>query len=131
MHGGSAPQVRRKAEERLLDMVDPALNTLLRTCKSNNEPALALKAAIDILDRNGLKAVEKVEFSVGESVADILRGRRHKGEQLEAQTVEVTAMAPGSPPGTRGTDPIDMTPLSDNPVEVPTERQTDGDSDEK
>jgi hypothetical protein len=124
MHGGSAPQVQRKAQERLLDMVDPALNTLLRACNDHAEPALALKAAIDILDRNGLKAVEKVELNVGESVADILRSRRKRREQLEAQTVETTSQPADQPA-------IDVMPLSDNPREVPVDDTKQGEGDEK
>jgi hypothetical protein len=53
-HGGSAPQVRNAAAKRIERLVDPAIDRLLKSLKSKNE-AVSLRAAQDILDRNGLK----------------------------------------------------------------------------
>ena len=53
-HGGSAPQVRNAAARRVAQRVDPAITTLEKALRSNNE-GVALRAAQDILDRNDMK----------------------------------------------------------------------------
>ena len=60
-HGGGAPQVKRKARERLNDLVDPAINQLDTRVSDKKNPSLALRAATDILDRAGFKPTDKVE----------------------------------------------------------------------
>jgi hypothetical protein len=62
MHGGAAPQVKAKAEDRLRDMVDPALNRLLKLI---DDPfsSTALAAVKDVLDRNGYGARQRIEHS--------------------------------------------------------------------
>ncbi len=62
-HGGGAPQVKRAARERLNDLIDPAINELGRRVEDSENPALALRAAQDILDRAGYKSPEKVELN--------------------------------------------------------------------
>jgi hypothetical protein len=62
VHGGSAPQVKRSAKMRLLELVDPALATLGRAVSSTRTgipTAVEISAAKDILDRAGFKPVEK------------------------------------------------------------------------
>jgi hypothetical protein len=54
LHGGAAPQVKRAAKLRLLELVDPAIATLARIMATSDNEALRLKAAQDILDRGGL-----------------------------------------------------------------------------
>lgn len=54
LHGGSAPQVKRAAKLRLLELVDPAIATLARIMATSDNEALRLKAADSILDRGGL-----------------------------------------------------------------------------
>jgi len=61
VHGGRAPQVLRRAEERIQAMVAPALDRVRSTIADDDNPALALAAARDILDRAGYKATEKVQ----------------------------------------------------------------------
>ncbi len=51
VHGGSAPQVKRKAAERLKNLAHPAIDHLQKALKDKKNPALALSAARDILDR--------------------------------------------------------------------------------
>lgn len=65
-HGGSAIQVRQKAQERLLAMADPALNALVEIVTNGDEKLTGtrLAAARDILDRIGLSATQKVETEV-------------------------------------------------------------------
>ena len=55
-HGGGAPQVKKAARERLNDLIDPAINELGRRVEDRDNPALALRAAQDILDRAGYKS---------------------------------------------------------------------------
>lgn len=53
-HGGSAPQTRRKAALRLLELVDPAIATLAREMTTADKSSDRLKAADSILDRAGM-----------------------------------------------------------------------------
>lgn len=53
-HGGSAPQVRRKAALRLLELVDPAIGTLAREMATADKSADRQRAANSILDRAGM-----------------------------------------------------------------------------
>jgi hypothetical protein len=62
MHGGKAPQVKAKAEDRIREMVDPALNRLLKLIDSEQD-ATALAAVKDILDRAGYKQPERQQIS--------------------------------------------------------------------
>lgn len=55
-HGGRAPQVKRKAEERLRALVDPALGALGELVRQKKVPPVRLAAARDILDRNKVGA---------------------------------------------------------------------------
>ena len=53
-HGGGAPQVRRKATLRLLELVDPAIGTLAREMVNADKSADRQRAANSILDRAGM-----------------------------------------------------------------------------
>ncbi len=55
MHGGGAPQVEKKARERLNDLVDPAINKLAEALEHGKLSPQAITAARDILDRTGYK----------------------------------------------------------------------------
>jgi hypothetical protein len=60
-HGGSAPQVRASARLRLAALVDPSINVLDKLLKDRKkEPALAYRAAVAVLDRNGFGATTKL-----------------------------------------------------------------------
>lgn len=64
MHGGSAPQVRAKAEQRIAALVDPAIRKLSRLLDNPRTPPPVLLAAIkDILDRAGHTSVSRVEVT--------------------------------------------------------------------
>lgn len=54
LHGGAAPQVKRAAKLRLLELVDPAIATVARIMATSDSDAVRLKAAETILDRGGL-----------------------------------------------------------------------------
>jgi hypothetical protein len=53
-HGGSAPQVRRKAALRLLELVDPAIAVLAREMVQADKSADRQRAANSVLDRAGV-----------------------------------------------------------------------------
>lgn len=62
MHGGSAPQVRRAAEERLRELVHPALDRITELLDTEDE-ALRLRVATTILDRTGFHPSHGLELS--------------------------------------------------------------------
>jgi hypothetical protein len=70
-HGGNAPQVIAAARRRLATMMFPALAVVEKSLKKHkSNPGVALRAAMDVLDRNGFKAPEKHEIT-GEGGAAI------------------------------------------------------------
>lgn len=70
-HGGAAPQVKRKATLRLLELVDPAIATLARTMTDANAPhAARLRAAENVLDRAGVP--RKVDVTDTEAAKALL-----------------------------------------------------------
>jgi hypothetical protein len=60
-HGGRAPQVKLKAEQRLALMVDPVLSELYRIALQGESDGVRLSAGRDLLDRAGLKPTERVQ----------------------------------------------------------------------
>lgn len=66
-HGGAAPQVIKKARERLAALVDPAI-ARLATVVNDEDSRVALAAAKDILDRNDLTGKTKHEITRAEGV---------------------------------------------------------------
>ncbi len=60
-HGAKAPQVKRKAQMRLIELVDPAIATLAREMVNAEKSADKQRAANSILDRAGFGRVSKVE----------------------------------------------------------------------
>jgi hypothetical protein len=63
MHGGAAPQVRRRAQQRILEASDKAAFRLVEMMQDKSiPPAIQLAAARDLLDRAGI--VGKQEFEV-------------------------------------------------------------------
>lgn len=64
-HGGSAPQVRRKAQERLLAASNDAAAKLIQLMQDKKVPyALQLRAAEAILDRAGIGPKLEIEVDV-------------------------------------------------------------------
>lgn len=76
VHGGSAPQVREKAAERLAALVDPAIGVLAASMRQKKDKRLALTAATDVLNRNNLTGKQQIEIAGGQGWAEILRERR-------------------------------------------------------
>lgn len=60
MHGGSAPQVKQSAQERLRAMQHPALDAMDWLIKQRDFPSAAYSAARDVLDRTEGKPAETV-----------------------------------------------------------------------
>jgi hypothetical protein len=56
MHGGKSPQALAKAEQRMRELIHPAIASLERQIKANEFPA-----ARYVLDWAGFKATEKIE----------------------------------------------------------------------
>lgn len=64
-HGGAAPQVRKKAQERLTRGILPLLGHLYRLATDEEIPPNVRLAAIrDWLDRAGLNAKQEIELTV-------------------------------------------------------------------
>jgi hypothetical protein len=65
-HGGSAPQVKQKAEERLKALIEPAITRLAELIAQKEFPSVAIAAVKDALDRNGAlgKARESISAEV-------------------------------------------------------------------
>ncbi len=63
-HGGNAPQVRAKAEERLLALQHPAIDRMGQLIEQTEFPTVAYAASRDVLDRTLGKPTEKVETKV-------------------------------------------------------------------
>ena len=69
-HGGSAPQVRKKAALRLLELVDPAIAVLAREMVNADKSADRQRAANSVLDRAGVPRTATVID--GESAKSLL-----------------------------------------------------------
>lgn len=80
MHGGSAPQVKDKAEERLKALQAPAITRLGQLVEQTEYPSVAIAAVKDVLDRTLGRAIETQNVNVsGEiDIVTILRQRQAK-----------------------------------------------------
>jgi hypothetical protein len=71
-HGGSAPQVKRKAQERLEFAADKAAQKLIEFMNSSKVPyPVRLQACRDLLDRAGLKAGTELTIQLRKFEQDI------------------------------------------------------------
>lgn len=65
VHGGMAPQVRAKAEQRILEAADPAAAKIISLMQDKKVPyAVQLAAARDLLDRAGITKTQHVAVEV-------------------------------------------------------------------
>ncbi len=60
MHGGAAPQVKQKAQERLAAFQDRAIDRLIQLAEQKEYPSTAFAAVRDVLDRTMGKPIEQV-----------------------------------------------------------------------
>ncbi len=65
VHGGAAPQVKRKAAERLRDLQDPAITALEDALRPTEDTRDRIRAATEVLNRTGLVPGVKLQH-VGE-----------------------------------------------------------------
>lgn len=79
-HGGAAPQVKRKAALRLMELVDPAIATLAREMVQADSSSDRQRAANSILDRAGVPRVTK-EIAADDSRAVLLTRLREIRQQ--------------------------------------------------
>ncbi len=63
IHGGQAPQVKRTAQERLAELVEPAIVELRRIMEQGDSDAVKLAAVKDILDRGVGKPQQHVDVT--------------------------------------------------------------------
>lgn len=89
LHGGAAPQVRRKAALRLMELVDPAIATLAREMTRADKSADRQRAANSILDRAGI--VRQVDHDTETAKALLV-------ERLLAMREQANAPAPQPDP---------------------------------
>lgn len=68
VHGGGAPQVKRKAALRLLELIDPAVATLAREMVNAPNSADRQRAANSILDRAGVSRREAPESELAKAL---------------------------------------------------------------
>lgn len=64
MHGGKAPQVKAKAEERLLALQHPAIDRMGQLIEQTEFPTVAYQASRDVLDRTLGKPTESLDMKV-------------------------------------------------------------------
>ncbi len=106
MHGGSAPQVKAKARQRLEEAADRMAKRVLGMAENDDiPPAVALAAAKDALDRAGLRPPTQVEVGVSpqpwesliSAVAPMTRqeSRARRGIQDDAPRWTPPALPPG------------------------------------
>ena len=70
-HGGLAPQVKKKARERIRELVHPALDRLVKIIDNDDGNVSAQVAACrDILDRAGYKPTDKLELIEAQELGD-------------------------------------------------------------
>ncbi len=82
-HGGAAPQVKLKAQERLAILVDPAIDRLKEVIEKGENIPAAVTAAKDILDRTGFKPTDKVEKTIKRSKDSRLLEKAFTLEELK------------------------------------------------
>lgn len=80
-HGGSAPQVRRAAHLRLLEMADLAVDVHEKILRTSEDERVLLKAAEMVYDRTGLRP-NPTQIDVGTSRDLLLKKlRQARGEE--------------------------------------------------
>jgi hypothetical protein len=88
-HGGAAPQVRRKARERLDAMIDPAITVLqavLNKGIETDDMSTVVRAAFGILDRCGFGVKSQLEVSGPGGGPVELRGQSFRMEDFSIET---------------------------------------------
>ena len=120
-HGGAAPQVREAARRRIIALIPKALYTMSEMMSAESE-AVRVRAAIDVLDRAGLKAAEQLtiipQSAPNEELdAAIIDALRSRGLVTEAMAALQQPQQPQPPaeedPDEDPDDDDDLTALED------------------
>lgn len=64
-HGGATPSAMEYAKTRLAQLVDPAITRLGKIVQQGKHEASVVSACKDVLDRSGLKHIDKLQDSFG------------------------------------------------------------------
>lgn len=91
-HGGSIKRVKQSAQQRLAEMVDPALTSLAELVESADSDGIKLAAIKDVLDRAGFKPKERIEQS-GKLVVEVVYGDI---DDDRAPLLETPALSPAA-----------------------------------
>lgn len=67
-HGGKAPQVKRRAQLRLLELIDPAIATLAREMATATKSSDRQRAANSLLDRAGMGRHQEVDIHTAQDL---------------------------------------------------------------
>jgi 3-oxoacyl-[acyl-carrier-protein] synthase III len=100
-HGGAAPQVRRRAAERLIMTADQAAQMLVRMMKDTEVPfGVRAKIAQDLLDRAGLVAaqVHKIVPTTEDPIMRFFEEALQRPEQLGVQPAARSDASDREPP---------------------------------
>jgi hypothetical protein len=88
MHGGSAPQVKEAAMERLRALAHPAVDALQWLITQRDFPSAAYSASRDVLDRTEGRPTETVDMNVSGDealIAALMAGRKRAAESRKDQ----------------------------------------------
>lgn len=127
-HGAKAPQVKRKAQQRLDEMADTVAMRQIKIALSENvPPAVALAACKDILDRTLGGAKQAVELTAKPLAPweEILRDAAYDGvaqitrAEHEALKRARCGVGPGEPPALPGPEPTEVVDAEVVPPQVP------------
>lgn len=96
LHGAAAPQVRQRAAERVMYSAERAVEVVLEVLNDTSLAApVRLKAAQDVLDRQGLVAAQVVKILPGEQdpLTQLFEGLLSRDDALEPE-YEYPALPP-------------------------------------
>lgn len=100
-HDGAAPQVRRRAAERVMMTTDLAAVTLIELITDTSVPyGVRLKAMQDVLDRGGLQAKQVIEIGpkADDPVESLFKALLDSPDGLAAPVIAGELSAPASVP---------------------------------
>ena len=89
-HGGAAPQVKKAAEQRIRELVDPALNRLAKLLEDDSS-GVALGAVKDVLDRAGYMPRQQVEITIRQQAERLAAELGLDAEDLIAEAERLIA----------------------------------------
>jgi hypothetical protein len=89
MHGGSSPQARRTARDRLMELREPALVAMKRVLKNpETDDATKVRAAVAVLDRTGMGPSSHVEVDILQPWQEAIRDLGADGKKKSKRKAE-------------------------------------------